>query len=530
MVGPVALTTRRCSSSARARRAPGASPSHARRRPSARGRAPRLTPRQLAQPLGQPLAQLAHATASSAGSARMSSAACAAARDHRAAGEGRAVVAGLEDVGEPRPDDQRADRQPAAERPWRRSSRRARRPSARRPTACPVRPIPVWTSSKTSAAPARSQAARAACSTSSPSGCTPLSPWTGSSSTAAVSLVDGGVDRLGGRRDRRRSPARAARTAPAWTPAAWPTARRRCARGSRRGARRARRRGLRLAHELDRRLVGLGAGVGEEHRARRASDAASRSASATIGAVVEQVGDVDQPRRPARAPPRRPRVAVPGVADADAREEVEVLVPRRRRAARSPRPRRTRPGSARRFGASALTRPGRIFVPRPASVNSSSSSECGTRPSTMCAKPTPPWIASRHACSFGRMPPRDRRRARPRPRRRRPREITESGSAGSRSQPGDVGEEDDLVGAERARHGGRGLVGVDVVRAPVAVGADRGDHRDVVRGDVLDHAGVDALDAPDEADVLAARALHRRRRGTAARRRRRARPPAARGG
>ena len=38
------------------------------------------------------------------------------AHDERAAGEGRAVVAGLEHVGQPRAGDQRADRQPAAER------------------------------------------------------------------------------------------------------------------------------------------------------------------------------------------------------------------------------------------------------------------------------------------------------------------------------------------------------------------------------------------------------------------------------
>ena len=77
---------------------------------------------------------------------------------------------------------------------------------------------------------------------------------------------------------------------------------------------------------------------------------------------------------------------------------------------------------------------------------------------------------------------------------------------GGVAQPaGDVGEEDDLVGAERARHRARGLVGVDVVGVPLAVGADRRDHRDVVLGDVVEDVDVDALDAPDEADVLAVR-------------------------
>ena len=70
---------------------------------------------------------------------------------------------------------------------------------------------------------------------------------------------------------------------------------------------------------------------------------------------------------------------------------------------------------------------------------------------------------------------------------------------------GHVGQEEHLVGAERARHRARRLVRVDVVGAALAVGADGRDHRDVVARHVLDHAHVDALDAPHEADVLAAR-------------------------
>src|SRR5439155_21940836 len=46
-----------------------------------------------------------------------------------------------------------------------------------------------------------------------------------------------------------------------------------------------------------------------------------------------------------------------------------------------------------------------IFVPIPASVNSSSSSEWAIRPSRMCAALTPWLIASTHASSLGRMPP-----------------------------------------------------------------------------------------------------------------------------
>src|SRR5262249_15935507 len=46
--------------------------------------------------------------------------------------------------------------------------------------------MPVWISSKTSRAPAASQASRAAAIVSSPITCTPVSPWIGSSMTAAV--------------------------------------------------------------------------------------------------------------------------------------------------------------------------------------------------------------------------------------------------------------------------------------------------------------------------------------------------------
>ena len=50
-----------------------------------------------------------------------------------------------------------------------------------------MRPIPVWISSNTSAAPVRSQASRAAWSSSSERTLMPVSPWIGSSSTAAAS-------------------------------------------------------------------------------------------------------------------------------------------------------------------------------------------------------------------------------------------------------------------------------------------------------------------------------------------------------
>ena len=80
-----------------------------------------------------------------------------------------------------------------------------------------------------------------------------------------------------------------------------------------------------------------------------------------------------------------------------------------------------------------------------------------------------------------------------------------AGSPGSSQPAGHVGQEHDLVGAQRPGHGAGGLVGVDVVRVALAVGADAGHDRDVVLRDVGQHVDVDALDPADEADVLAAR-------------------------
>ena len=65
----------------------------------------------------------------------------------------------------------------------------------------------------------------------------------------------------------------------------------------------------------------------------------------------------------------------------------------------------------------------------------------------------------------------------------------------------DVGQEDHLVRAQRSRDGARRLVGVDVVGAPLDVGAHRCDHGDVVLGDVVQHVDVDALDGAHEAEV-----------------------------
>jgi hypothetical protein len=70
----------------------------------------------------------------------------------------------------------------------------------------------------------------------------------------------------------------------------------------------------------------------------------------------------------------------------------------------------------------------------PAFVNSSMSMECGTRPSTMCANVTPPWIASTQACSLGRMPP-EMPGSAATTSSASASDTMESGSAGSRSQP-----------------------------------------------------------------------------------------------
>ena len=70
---------------------------------------------QLAQRLAQPVAELAHAREQRRVLEHVERG-VRGGGDDRAAGERRAVVAGREHVGEPLAGDQRADRQPAAER------------------------------------------------------------------------------------------------------------------------------------------------------------------------------------------------------------------------------------------------------------------------------------------------------------------------------------------------------------------------------------------------------------------------------
>ena len=209
------------------------------------------------------------------------------------------------------------------------------------------------------------------------------------------------------------------------------------------------------------------------------------------------------------------RVAVADLDHGDAGEEVQVLV-----AVGVPQPRALAAheldlvARVRRHDVVALERlqvrerhsdsaPWKIFVPVPPIVNSSSSRECGSRPSTMCAASTPCSTASTQAASFGRMPP-----------------VTDSSCAAHGLRPrlrdlrlrvarvgqpaGRVGQEDELVGTELLGDGARGVVGVHVVRVARQVAADRSDHRDVVLGDPPEQVAVDALDLPDEAEVAAA--------------------------
>ena len=143
---------------------------------------------------------------------------------------------------------------------------------------------------------------------------------------------------------------------------------------------------------------------------------------------------------------------------------------------------------------------GHSFVPMPSSVNSSSSSECGWRPSRMCACPTPDSSACTAASSLGRMPPVTSREPLAHLLRGGLGDAA-GGIVGIRAPALHVGEEDELECAQRRGHRRRGGVGVHVVRAALGVGAHRGDHRDVVLGDVEQHVHVHGLDVAHEADV-----------------------------
>ena len=222
----------------------------------------------------------------------------------------------------------------------------------------------------------------------------PVSPWIGSSSTAAVSPSTAASSAAGSfGTTRTRAPA--ARTGPAWTPAGWPTASRRCGRGTPRCSDHdLATSGPGAAGELDRGLVGLGARVAEEHLAAQRALATARADSCIAGRRVVEVGGVGEPSHLIADGLDHTRVAVADVEHRDPGQEVEVLVavgvPQRRPGAAD----ELRPGCGRRWRSRSsrssvwsserrVIARGPILVPWPASVNSSSSSEWGTRPSTM---------------------------------------------------------------------------------------------------------------------------------------------------
>ena len=307
----------------------------------------------------------------------------------------------------------------------------------------PQRPRPVCTSSTMKSMPRSSQSRRTPWKYSAVAGFTPPSPCTGSSSTAAtdgssarlelVEVEPGDVaEALGQRLERLvlgRLPggvqggegAAVERAEGADDDVAAPAAE--------------------AAGQLERALVGLGAGVGEEHLAAQASVlgpaglADAEEAVEGLGHLparlgAEQVGHVEQRLGLLVQRLGDRGVAVPEAGDGEAREEVEVpaavAVPhpgplaahelqRRRPVGRHERAaveRRCPHGLGRgsacdRSASEASGLRGRnvIIVPTPASLNSSSSSTCGSRPSSRWADPTPLVTAWRQAAIFGIIPP-----------------------------------------------------------------------------------------------------------------------------
>src|SRR4051794_9234499 len=327
---------------------------------------------------------------------------------HRAAGERRAVVAGLERPGQALAGEDRADRQPAAER----LGGRQRVGHDTRLLEGPQRPAAAQAALDLVVEQRRAvRVARLARGAQQAVGQRP---------DAALALdrleqdrggpvVDGVGDRLGGRLDR--DEARDERCE------------RRLLGLLRRGGQRAVRAAVGppgqhdglsprpfLARELERPLDRLGARVREEDRpAERALRQSLREADHRLG--VEEVADVDELARLRADRLDDARVAVADTRHGDAREEVEVLV-----AVGVPESRTLAAGEAHRVarvrrhevvghGARVGHAAALILVPSPAFVNSSRSRACWTRPSMMWAWFTPPWIALRHAWSFGRIPP-----------------------------------------------------------------------------------------------------------------------------
>src|SRR6476619_6326800 len=178
-----------------------------------------------------------------------------------------------------------------------------------------------------------------------------------------------------------------------------------------------------LAGQLDRALVRLCPGVGEEDAAADARLAEPlRQSHHRLG--VEEVRRMHQAAGLLANGLDHLRMAVPDRADRDPGDEVEVLlvvgVPKPGPLAAHELDGRPPVGlhhvamleRLQLFEAHRTSKrvcrtrhQGVTIVPMPASVNSSSSKECGLRPSMMWAYWVPTPIASMQACSFGRIPP-----------------------------------------------------------------------------------------------------------------------------
>jgi hypothetical protein len=306
--------------------------------------------------------------------------------DHRAAREGRAVVAGLQHRRQPLAGDQRADRQPAAERlgGGQRVGHDARLLVGPQRPAAAQAALDLVVEQRRAVRVARLARGAQQIVVQRPHAALALDRL---EQDRGGALVDGGADRRGRRLDgaeagherrerrllallRRRAqrPVRAPVEAAVQDDDVAPR--------------------LGLAGQLERGLVGLRTGVGEEHRpAQRAGRQALGEPAHRLG--VEEVADVQQPLGLIADRFDDRRVAVADARHADAGQEVEVLVavvvPQARAGAADEthgvaRVRRHQVVAGLRAHEAA-----RIFVPCPASVKSSSSSEWPTRPSTMCA-------------------------------------------------------------------------------------------------------------------------------------------------
>src|SRR5262245_43089876 len=172
-----------------------------------------------------------------------------------------------------------------------------------------------------------------------------------------------------------------------------------------------------LAGDLERRLVGLGAGVREEHAV------GERMLDEQLGQVdlrrrVIEVGDVQERRRRLLDGAGHSWMAVPQRGDRDARAEVQVLAALRVPDAHAVASHENDRGAAAVVGSVVLRRPFQerlgvhrrrphrtISVPIPSRVKSSSRIACGWLPSMLWAFAMPPSRARSEDSTLGSMPP-----------------------------------------------------------------------------------------------------------------------------